>query len=777
MANIEEDLTFEDLSAEVVETGDEIEVTFSDPAIGVEDEPPVDVPFSANLAEYYDPDELAWLGEQVVESTEADLMGRKEWEDQLVKGLESMGLRIEETNEPFPGACTASHPLIIENALKFQSKAIAELFPPNGPVKTQILGPITDESRDRANKVQLYMNWQATKQMPEYFEEKERLLLWTALVGNGFTKTYWDSNLMRPMVEHVPITDFVVPIDAKDLRTTPRMTHILYYRETQMRDAVRTGFYLDADIGEPDRFEPSELKDKMNSIQGLKGGWQEDTGYTLYEQQLYIQLEKFGDDYEKPYIVTVDKGTKMVLSIRRGWEESDPTEQRRNYFTHYKFTPGLNFYGLGLISLLGNLSKTINASLRSLVDSGQFANMQGGFKAKGVRVTNDDPIGPGTWKEVEATGMDLSKALYPLPYKEPSNTLKALLELMVGAAQKFADSTDQVVADSTNYGPVGTTLALLDASSKFYSAIHKRLHKSQGDELVLLADLNRKYLPASGVPFGAPGSEIVVTPTDFTSEISVVPVSDPNISSQAHRVAINTMLYQVAKEQPGILDVGEVIRRTLLDMNIPEPDKLLAKQPSPQPLDPISDIMAAVKGGPIAAFPEQDHDSHIAIKTAWLQDPLNGANPVMEGVSKAIQANVKEHMVLKYKAQMDGLMAMQLDAMQAAALVLRANEIEEVNDVEVKKIELKTQELDIKRKKTAADILRDAAAESNRSRELDIRERELGQKAELEQKKLNMDAVGMLVDTADKAMNHGQKERDREVKVHTASKANKKPQE
>lgn len=767
-----------DLESSVVETEEGYEVTFGDAEMLADEEAEalLSVPFGANLAEYFDPEEIAWLGQEVVDSTNADLAARREWEDQIIKGLDQLGLKIEETNEPFTGACTANHPLIIESALKFQAKAISEIFPPQGPVKAQILGPISDESRMRANNVQLYMNWQCTKEMPEYFEEKEKLLLYTALVGSGFTKTYWSNDLIRPVVEHVPVTDFVVPMEAKDLRTTPRMTHILGYLEEQMQEAQRTGQYIADDIGEPSKIATSPLTDKINELQGLKVGWTEDTGYTLYEQHRNVQLAKFGDTHPRPYIVTVEKESGRVLAIYRGWAEDDPAEQRRLYFTHYRFTPGLTFYGMGLIQLLGNLAKTINASLRSLVDSGQFANLQGGFKAKGVRVTNDDPIAPGTWKEVEATGLDLSKAFFALPYKEPSQTLERLMGSMVGAAQKFADSTDQVVADSTNYGPVGTTMALLDASSKFYSAIHKRLHKAQGDELELLRQLNKRYLPPAGKTFGVPGADVTIVPEDFADNVNVVPVSDPNISSQAHRVAINQMLYQVANENPGLIDKSEVIRRGFLDMNISESEKLFVKPQQAQPLDPVSDIMAAVKGSPIGAFPEQDHDAHIAVKTAWMQDPVNGANPVMGTVLPIIQANVKEHMVLKYKAQMDGLMAMQMDALNAAAQVLKANEnAGDDLDIDRATIALKEKDLALKSQKAAGDLIAKGAAEANRSRELDIREKELAQNLEVKNKELQQKSLAMLVDTADKVANHEQKSEDRRAKVRGAGAKNQKP--
>ena len=489
---------------EVFKGEDEIEVNVdADEVIYGQERDLTSTPHFANLVEFMLEDEelrgvLSGIGVQVAEAAKADLEARRDRDDQIVKGLNELGLRIEESNTPFTGACTASHPLVIENALKFQAKAISEIFPPNGPVKVQILGPINQPSVQRAERIKLHMNWQATTQMPEYFDEKENVLLSTALIGSGFTKCYWNPMLNRPVVEEVPYSDFIVPPDARSLRTSPRITHRLFYDAKRYQDAVNAG-YLSPQIDLEGLEVPKPLdtvQEKINELRGVKNsGTSEDDGYIFYEQFVYLQLEAFGDQQLMPYIVTVESSSEEVVRLQRAWEEEDPTFQRIDVYTQYKFAPGFDFYGLGLISLLGNLSKTVNTALRALVDSGQFANLQGGFRAKGIKTYDNSPIPPGTWREVEATGMDLSKALYPIPYKEPSQTLRVLMTDMVAAGQKFADSTDQVVADSTNYGPVGTTLALLDASTKFFSAIHKRLHNAQKNELGILYRLNQKNMP------------------------------------------------------------------------------------------------------------------------------------------------------------------------------------------------------------------------------------------------------------------------------------------
>lgn len=701
------DLNLETALANVTEPEEGIiEVEFLEEEMQDEDTSGlVETKHDANLAEYLEEDELQTIAKQVLESTEADLAARKEWEEQIIKGLDNLGLKIEETSEPFEGACTASHPIVMENALKFEAKAISELFPSGGPVKVQILGKTTPEKVEKANRVRMFMNWQATVQMPEYFDEKEKLLLHVALCGSGFTKTYWDVNYARPVVEHVPITEFVVPPSARDLRTTPRYTHLVWRDELDFRADVRAGMYRDTDVGDPSARDESELETKLREIQGLGSNWTEDTGYMLYEQHCYLQLEKFGDITPSPYIVTVIKGTDKVVAIRRDWDEEDPNREKVMYFTHYKFAPGFTFYGNGFISLLGNLAATINAGIRSLVDSGQFANLQGGFKLKGVRVTNNDPIAPGTWKEIEAAGQDLSKALYPLQYKEPSQTLLKMVTDLIAAGQKFADSTEQVIADSTNYGPVGTTLALLDASTKFFSAVHKRLHKAQGEELKLLARLNKKYLPDE-YPFLMEQDEQTLARSDFSDDMNIVPVSDPNIPSQAHRVAINTMIMEVAKQYPQIINAEEAIRRGFMDMAIPEPEKLFRQQQPPKPLDPLSDIMAATKGQPIAAFPEQDHKAHIAVKSAWLNDPANGANPVMAQFVPIISANVREHMVMQWQMEVGAMQAQQMTMQEAAKQVMQANEmLVEQEEVNAEELAIKQYDAETKRRAEGKDLL------------------------------------------------------------------------
>ena len=611
-----------------------------------------------NLAEKLDDETLQEIGNNVYDSYIADKDSRAEWESMFERGFDLLGLKIQDTTEPFEGACTAVHPLLIESAVKFQSKASQELFPSKGPVKAQILGKVTPEKELQANRVQEFMNYQVTQQMPEYFDEFERMLFHLPLLGSAFKKVYYDETLKRPVSEFVPIDQFYVSYYASNLRKAERYTHVIYRNPYDLSKEIRNEVYLDLDLPEPMNPMQTPLAEKMDTILGLSPSSDLDPQYVLLEQHCYLDIKdsETEDGESCPYIVTIEEQSKKVLSIRRNYKSNDKTKTKNIHFVHYRFVPGFGFYGLGLMHFLGNITMTATAAMRSLVDAGQFANLPGGFKAKGVRMVGDnEPIAPGEFKEIEALGTDLNKAIVPLPYKEPSNTLYQMLGFMTAAGQKFADSTEQVISDGSNYGPVGTTMALLEASSKFFSAIHKRLHKSQQDEFKILAQIDYDYLPAE-YPYDVPMAERNIFKQDFDGKVDVVPVSDPNIPSNAHRLMLSQMVLQMAQQSPPGMFNLEALNRTILNAaNIPNVDEILPPKIQPKQLDPVSDIMAASKGMPIAAFPGQDHDSHIQVKMAYLNDPENGANPVMAKLQPILAANIQEHSVMKYQEQINGM--------------------------------------------------------------------------------------------------------------------------
>jgi len=702
----------------------------------------IEIPHFANLAEYLGDDELSDIAERVIEGFEADKDSRSEWDETLTRGLDLLGLKFEETGTAFDGSCAATHPLIIESAVKFQSKASQEILPANGPVRTQIIGDPDSQIVQQSNRVRRFMNYELTEMMPEYFDEMERMLFHLPIVGSAIVKMYYDGGLERPTAEHIPIDQFYVNYSATDLRRADRYTHIIYKSPVDIRRDMAAGMYRDVedlsdspDSGRSD----NEISSKIDEIMGLSGNNSEDPEYTLLEQHVYLELED--DDMPYPYIVTVEESSRQVLSLRRNYREDDPRAEKMIHFTHYRFVPGFGFYGLGLIHLIGNLTMTATSAMRALVDAGQFANLPGGFKAKGVRVVGDnDPISPGEFKEVEALGMDLNKAIVNLPYKEPSQTLFQLLGFVSGAAEKFADQTDQVVNDSSGYGPVGTTMALIEASAKFFSAVHKRLHHAQRQQFKILAQINETFVPVNGYPYATPEGDMTIFQQDFDGRVDVLPVSDPNIPSRAHRLSLASLALQLAAQTPpGTFNNTELIRQVLEAADFPNIDQVIPAKQEAQPADPVTDIMNATKGMPIAAFPGQDHESHIQVKTNFLSDPTAGASEAFKQFAPVIQANIQEHMMLRYKTQIEGVVAQTVppeqyqmavqqgmqDAIiaEAAARVATANQqIASGGSPEERLVQIDQERLRLDQEKLQLDAIKDAANIATKNRQLDLKE-------------------------------------------------------
>ena len=690
-----------------------------------------------NMASDMDEDELAGIAADVIENFEADKDSRAEWESMFERGFDLLGLKLEQGSEPFEGACTAVHPLLIESAVKFQSKASGELFPANGPIKAQIMGKSTADKELQANRVQNFMNYQLTEQMPEYFDEFERMLFHLPLIGSAFKKLYYDATVKRPKSEFIPIDQFYVSYYATDLYNADRYTHVIYRSPVELQRDINAGVYEDVELSSPSGYPGTSFSEKMDTIIGLSPTSDHDPQYVLLEQHCYLDIED--EEQACPYIVTVEQQSRQVLSVRRNYKQDDVNKEKVNHFVHYRFVPGFGFYGLGLIHFLGNLTMSATAAMRSLIDAGQFANLPGGFKAKGVRMVGDnDPIAPGEFKEVEATGIDLSKAIIPLPYKEPSSTLFQMLNFVANAGQKFADSTEQVISDAASYGPVGTTMALLEASSKFFTAIHKRIHKSQKDEFRILARIDYDYLPEE-YPYDVPYEDRSIFKQDFDGRIDIIPVSDPNIPSNAHRMMMANMALQMAQQSPPGMFNLEALNRTILTAsNMPNVDEILPPKIEPQPLDPVSDIMASTKGIPIAAFPGQNHDAHIQVKMAYLQDPMNGANPIMQRVAPILQANIQEHSVMKYQEQMSGIAdqmmqqnpeqannpaAIEMALAEAAKQVLNANQaMGQAQSPEQQLVALEQAKVELEKQKLQSDTVTDAAELEIKNKELEIKE-------------------------------------------------------
>ena len=733
----------------VVEFKSNLDEGLSDEQIKEDDEE-----FFRNLVDDLDEDTLTDISEQVHENFTADKDSRAEWESMFERGFDLLGLKLEEASEPFEGACTAVHPILIESAVKFQSKATQELFPASGPVRSQIIGEVTEEKEKQSHRVKDFMNYQVTEQMPEYFDEFERMLFHLPLIGSAFKKIYFDSSLNRPVSEFVPIDQFYVSYYATDLRRADRYTHVIYRSPVEMKRDMAAGMYADVDLPEASTPEFAPISQKMDTIMGLSPSGSHDPQYVLLEQHCYLDIEGYEDEdgLSLPYIVTIEEQSRQVLSIRRNYNKDDRRREKKIFFTHYRFVPGFGFYGLGLIHFLGNLTMTATAAMRSLVDAGQFANLPGGFKAKGMRIVGDnDPIAPGEFREVEATGNDLSKMIINLPYKEPSQTLFQMLNFVTATAQKFADTTEQVVSDAASYGPVGTTMALLEASSKFFSAIHKRLHKSQHDEFKLLSRINFEYLPDESM-VDIPNGTLNIYRKDFDGRIDIIPVSDPNIPSSAHRMMMAQLALQLSQAAPpGMFNVEELNKTILQAANIPNLDKIMPEKPEPMPLDPVSDIQAAVKGMPIQAFVGQNHDAHISVKTMFIQDPMNGANPMMQRIVPVLQANIQEHMVMKYQEQISGVSKemiaqygpeaaaagvdvqdprlMEQVIAQAAQQVAQANQaaaqMQMAATPEAQMVQIEQQRLGVEQQKVQTQMAKEAVNAANKNRELDLKEMEI----------------------------------------------------
>ena len=758
MIEIETETDSEDASIEYDPTDGGVVVEFkSNEDEGLTDEQveETEEEFYRNLVEELDEDTLEDVASQVYENFTADKDSRSEWESMFERGFDLLGLKLEEASEPFEGACTAVHPVLIESAVKFQSKATQELFPASGPVKSQIIGNVTEEKEHQAQRVDQFMNYQVTEQMPEYFDEFERMLFHLPLIGSAFKKIYFDSNLNRPVSEFVPIDQFYVSYYATDLRRADRYTHVIYRSPVEMKRDIASEMYADVDLPSAGTPDMAPISQKMDTIMGLSPSGDHDPQYVVLEQHCYLELpDPFSDEegLALPYIVSIEEKSQQVLSIRRNYNKDDKRKEKKIFFTHYRFVPGFGFYGMGLIHFLGNLTMTATAAMRSLVDAGQFANLPGGFKAKGMRIVGDnDPIAPGEFREVEATGNDLSKMIINLPYKEPSQTLFQMLNFVTATAQKFADTTEQVVSDAANYGPVGTTMALLEASSKFFSAIHKRLHKSQHDEFKLLGRINYEFLPEESI-CDVPNGTLKIYRSDFDGRIDIIPVSDPNIPSSAHRMMMAQLALQLSQSAPpGMFNVEELNKTILSAANIPNLDKILPEKPEPIPLDPISDIQAAVKGMPIKAFIGQNHPAHIQVKTMYLQDPMNGANPMMQRIAPVLQANIQEHMVMQYQEQVNGVAqeliqqygqeaaeaginpqdprVMEEVMAQAAQQVMAANQAmaaqQQAASPEAQMVQIEQQRLGIEGQKVQTQMAKEAATAANKNRELDLKELEI----------------------------------------------------
>ena len=654
-----------------VEVLNDDEVLIGDPSLDEVDE--TETSFGENLAEEMDDKELSQIASELVHNYESDKDARSQWEYRYKQGLETLdpngGMAEEENQRASRGLSTVVHPMIAEAATQFNAKAIAELYPSGGPVKTVIVGDPSEEMEEQAKRVKDYMNYQITQEMPEYFPDLDQMLFQLPLVGHTFKKVWWDANLDRQCSQFVKAEDFIVSPESKDLYTSSRYSHVIRMPRNDYNKYVKAGYYLPSKYTGNDTDPSGDIGSEIEGVDPY-GDESTDEVMTLIEMHTYYTFDGIdgGEDDDDdnvialPYVITIDYDADKVVSIRRNWDEDDEKQKRRDWFVSYKFLPGTGFYGFGLYHMIGGLGKAATGSLRALLDSAAFANMQGGFKLKG-RVTGGElQINPGEFADLDATVDDVNKAIMPLPFKEPSATLFNLMNAITDAGRRFASTADLNVGDVNPNAPVGSTVALIEQGSKAFSAIHKRLHYSQGQEFKLLAKLNAEYLPES-FEFAQSGISTTMYAKDFDNRIDVIPVSDPNIFSTSQRIAQAQAVLQMAQSAPQLHDQYEAYKRMYEAIRISNIDEVLMKPELASRVDPITENMSLMYGKPIRAFPEQDHDSHIAVHMQFIQDPSLAGNPGAMAMQPLIIAHIAEHIALLYRQRMEAAIGIGLPSM------------------------------------------------------------------------------------------------------------------
>ena len=620
--------------------------------------------FGENLAEALDERELNTIASELTAQYQEDLDSRDDWFETFSKGLDLLGINIEDRSEPFVGASGVHHPILAEAVTQFQAQAYKELLPPGGPVNTEVLGLSSDDKLEKANRVKNFMNYQITYKMEEFDPEMDQLLFYLPLSGSAFKKIYYDPSLGRATARFIKAEDLVVPYYAVDLLTAPRITHVIHMAENDLRKLQLSGFYRDIEMSSPStNVENTTVDDKIDKLQGISRTIS-DEEYTLLEIHVNLDLEGFEDTDENgeetglglPYIVTLCKDTNDVLAIRPNYKPNDPMRKKIEYFTHYKFLPGLGFYGFGLIHMMGGLTKSVTAILRQLIDAGTLSNLPAGFKSRGLNIQrHDDPIQPGEWRDVDVPGGRLTDAFMPLPYKEPSNTLTVLLASLVDSGKQFAATVEQPTGDGNAEAPVGTTVALLEKGQRVMSAIHKRLHFAQRVEFKILKRVFGEFLPPE-YPYHVQGAQESVFKEDFDDSVDVIPTSDPNIFSMTQRITLAQTQLQMAQSAPELHDLREAYRKMYLALNVKDIDAILPPEAEAVPKDPVQENMDSLIQVPLQAFPQQNHDAHVAAHVAFLQNPNTASNP---NAMSALQAHVQQHNALKYRIQIEGILAQQ----------------------------------------------------------------------------------------------------------------------
>jgi hypothetical protein len=645
-----------DLSIEIV---DPEMVTLSDGSMEITLIPDANetdlMAFDANLVDALDEGLLNELSGELIGMVDADVDSRKDWADTYVKGLDILGFKYEERTTPWQGACGVNSTVLAEAAIRFQAETMSETFPAQGPVKVKVLGKETKEKLEAAERVKADMNYELTENMVEYRPEHERMLYSLGLAGSAFKKVYFDPNMGRQAAIYIPAEDVIVPYGASNIESAERVTHVMRKTKNEIMKLQVSGFYSGVELGEPRPFH-TDIEEKKAE----EGGYDitDDDRYTIYEIHADLIIEGVDDEdgIAKPYIVTIERGTEEILSIRRNWEEEDALTLKRQHFVHYVYVPGFGFYGLGLIHIVGGYAKAGTSLIRQLVDAGTLSNLPGGLKSRGLRIKGDDtPIEPGEFKDVDVPSGSIKENIMPLPYKEPSQTLLALLNQITTEGRRLGAISDMNISDMSANAPVGTTLALLERTLKPMAAVQARVHYAMKLEFKMLkaimaeeASVEYDYMPNRG--------EVAARQADYAM-VDVIPVSDPNSSTMAQRVVQYQAVLQMAQQAPQIYNLPQLHRQMIEVLGVKNADKLVPTEDDVKPTDPVSENMNALTGTPIKAFIYQDHAAHIAAHQSFMKDPMIaqtiGQNPQAQKIMSALQAHIAEHLGFLYRSQME----------------------------------------------------------------------------------------------------------------------------
>ena len=702
-------------------------------------------PFDANLAEYMDDGDMSTLAKELLGYVQADIDSRKDWADTFVKGLEVLGFKYEERTDPWEGACGVYSTVLAEAVIRFQAEAMSETFPAAGPVKTKIIGEITKQKEDAALRVKVDMNYELTDVMTEYRPEHERMLYTLGLAGSAFKKVYFDPNIGRQVAIFVPPEDVIVPYGASNIESAERVTHVMRKTKNDLVKLQAAGFYREVDLGEPSPFR-TDIEEKKAE----EGGFSitDDDRYALYEIHADLIIEGIdeeeGDDAQqiaKPYVVTVERGSNTILSIRRNWNPDDPLMLKRQHFVHYVYVPGFGFYGLGLIHIIGGYAKAGTSIIRQLVDSGTLSNLPAGLKTRGLRIKGDDtPLTPGEFRDVDIPSGALRDNIMPLPYKEPSQTLLALLNRITEEGRRLGAISDMNISDMSANAPVGTTLALLERTLKPMAAVQSRVHYTMKQEFKLLKALiaeyapeDYTYLPDRGVPRAKREDYAVV---------EVIPVSDPNSSTMAQRVVQYQAVLQMAAQAPQIYDLPQLHRQMIEVLGIKNADKLVPTKDDIKPADPVSENMNALVGKPVKAFIYQDHDAHIATHQSFMQDPqimaFIGQNPAAQQIMGALMAHIAEHIAFAYRQQIENALGVPLPAPNA--------ELSEEMEVKLASLIAEAAQQNTQQKQAAA--AQQAAQQQAQDPIIQMQMQELQLKAAEQQRKAQKDQADTAIEAA-----------------------------